>query len=225
MGSIVRYVTYLIVSILSISVLMYYLLNTDIWDLYGYNLGFLVLISSIIYTCYMFFHEMVKPSEEGLAVNQEGAQNVNIIERNFMVDTYFKYLFSFSLSVLIFYIIHALRTNFKYVDLYPSNWYYIADMYVNLILPVFHLCELMMTNRYRHRHVIADFAVLFIICFLHCAYKVIIRSLYYKDYEIVFPTIADYILIFLIAMNGYAFYDFSLYRKINPQGNYALFTA
>jgi hypothetical protein len=223
MGSAVKYISYSILTILSITCLIYYLANTEIWDLYGYNLGFIVLIASIIYTGYMFFFELVKPAEAQLIVGSENVEVVPVPERDFMQDVYFKYLFSFSFAVLLFYIIHVLRTNFESFDIYPSNWYYFADLYVNLILPVFLLCDMIITSRYRHRHAMADISILFLICFAHCAYKVLMRAFYYHDTKVVWPTIADYIMIYLISLNGYALYDFSLFRKINPVGNYAAF--
>jgi hypothetical protein len=225
MGNPVKYIIYFIFSALSVTTLIYYLANTDLWELYGYNLGFVILVASIFYTVYMFIHEIVKP-ESPVIVAAEGIEVQNVlIDRNFMEDVYFKYLFCFSFAVLVFYGILTLRENFKNFDIFPSDWYYVADLYVNLILPVYLLCELMMTNRYRHHHYMADILVLFVLCFAHCAYKVLIRSLYYEQYNIALPTIADYIMIYLISLNGYSLYDYLLYKKSNPQGNYALFSA
>src|SRR5690606_35687715 len=151
MGHPVKYATYLVITVLSLMVFIYYMSNTEFWDLYGYNLGFLVLVGSIIYTGYMFIHELMK-SDAQVIVEDASDNVVNnpaiVIEKNFMKDSYFKYLFAFSFSVLLFYIIYTLRSNFTNFDLYPSNWYYMADLYVNLVLPVFLLCDAMMTNRY-----------------------------------------------------------------------------
>ncbi len=224
MGNPVKYILYLIFTVLSMSVLIYYLANTDLWEMYGYNLGFVVLVASLIYTFYMFIHELIKP-EAPVIVAAEGIEVQNALtERNFFADVYFKFLFCFSFAVLVFYVILMLRTNFENFNLFPSDWYYAADLYVNLVLPVYILCESMMTTRYRHHHYMADILVLFVLCFAHCAYKVLVRSLYYQQYKIALPTIADYIMIFLISLNGYSLNDFMLFRKINPQGDYALFS-
>ena len=123
-------------SILSIATLIYYLNNTKIWDLWGYNLGFMVLIAGIIYTVYMAIREIIKPNEPQIVAALDGL-NVNEIPlgKNFMLDNYFKYLFAYSTAVILFYVIHVLRNNFKIYEEPMSNWYYIADVYTNLILP------------------------------------------------------------------------------------------
>ena len=223
MGNPARFLSYLVITTLSVITLIYYLSNTDIWDLYGYNLGFVVLVASTIYTGYMFVHELVKPEGGRIVAAEGGIGAEQVRDRNFMVDVYFKYLFCFSYAVLLFYIIFVLRTNFEAWEKFPTNWYYASDIYVNLILPVFIISEHLITNRYRHHHLLADTLVILILTFIHCAYKVLIRSLYYQQYRVVFPTIADYVMIFLRALNGYTLYDFMLYRKLNPQGEYALF--
>lgn len=225
MGNPAKYITYLLITAASVGTLIYYLFNTQVWDLYGYNLGFLVLVASIPYAAYMFINEIIK-SDGPIIMGVEGVQidAGQVVEKSFMQDVYFKYLYSFSYAVLLFYIINLFRTNFKEFDMYPTNWYYVVDIYVNLVLPVFCLCDVMITPRYRHHHYLADMFILFLITFMHCAYKVLIRSVYYEQYKIVFPTIADYIMIYLISLNGYTLYDFMLYKRINPQGDYAIFS-
>jgi hypothetical protein len=212
-----RFALYLIFSITSVATLIYYLNNTDIWDLWGYNLGFLVLITGTIYTIYMTIREIIKPEEPQIVAASDGL-NVNEIPlgKNFMLDNYYKYLFSFSTAVILFYVIHVLRNNFKIYEDAMSNWYYMADAYTNLILPLFIILDVFITPRYRHHHPVADLIVLFAICFLHCLYKVLIRSFYYDTSKIMFPTIADYIMIFIFSVNGYIFYDYLLYAKQNP---------
>jgi hypothetical protein len=213
----IRMIIYLVVSILSIATLIFYLFNTDLWDLWGYNFGFVVLIGSIIYTVYMTAHEMIKSDEPQIVASSEGL-NVNVMSltKNFFLDTYYKYLFCFSIAVNLFYMVHVLRNNFKIYEVTMSNWYYLADAYTNLILPLFLILDIFITQRYRHLHPVADLCVLFGISFLHCLYKVLIRSFYYDASNIVFPSIADYIIIFLFSVNGYILYDYLLYAKQNP---------
>lgn len=213
-------------SILSIMTLIYYFNNTDIWDLWGYNLGFLVLISSIIYLVYTTIREITKPDEPQIVAASEGL-NVNELplSKNFMLDTYFKYLFSFAVAVLLFYVIHVFRNNFHIYDEPMTNWYYLADAYTNLILPLFIILDVFINPRYRHHHPVADLIVLFAITFLHGLYKVLIRSLYYEASKIVFPTIGDYIMIFLLTINGYIFYDYLLYAKQNPVASEYVYSA
>ncbi len=208
---------YLVVSILTIATLTFYLSHTDIWDLWGYNLGFLVLITSLIYTIYMTVRELFKSDGPQIMAASDGL-NVNAISlsKNFFMDTYYKYLFAFSTALVLFYFIQLLRSNFKIYDETMSDSYYLADAYTNLILPFLIILDIFITTRYRHQHPVADMIVLFSICVLHCLYKVLIRSFYYDSSKIVFPTIADYIIIFLFSINGYILYDYLLYAKQNP---------
>lgn len=224
MGSAAKFVTYLIVSAISVTCLVYLLINVDWWEYFGYNLGFILLIVGLIYSSYMFIYEIIKP-EGGAIIAIQGAEPArnNVIIKNFMMDVYFKYLFCFSFSVLFFYVINLLRTNFEEYKKFPSDWFHVADIYLNLVLPIFCLCELMMNDRYRHHHYITDVMILLLIYAVHCTYRILIRAYYYKESAIVFPTIADYLMIYLISLNGFTTYDYSLYRKLNPLGNYILF--
>jgi hypothetical protein len=220
MRSLPRFLIYLVVTIISLATFIYYMSITDKWEMYGYNLGFLVLIGSLIYTIYMAIHELIAPEDPQVVAASEGLNVNNLpLYKNFMIDVYFKYLFSFALAVLIFYVIYVFRANFEIWTPYPDNWYYTADIYVNLILPLFCVLDIFITPRYRHHHPVSDILVLFIICFVHCAYKILMRSLYYKDYNIILPTIADYMTIYLISLNGYILYDYLLYAKQNPVVN------
>ena len=211
----------------SIATMIYYLNNTDKWDLWGHNLGFVVLIAGMIYTVYMTIREVIKRDEPQIVAASDGL-NVNEITlgKNFMLDNYFKYLFSFSTAVILFYVIHVLRNNFKIYEEPISDWYYITDVYTNLILPLFIILEVFITTRYRHHHPVADLIVLFTICLLHCVYKILIIGIYYDTSKIVFPTIADYIMIYIFALNGYIFYDYLLYAKQNPiASDYNIYSA
>ena len=92
MGSPGLSILYLIVTIASVASLIYYFTHLYQWDLYGYNLGFLVLLGSIPYTIYMFFYEL---KGEEPVIN-----DVNIRNTNFMIDVFSKFLFSFALILL-----------------------------------------------------------------------------------------------------------------------------
>jgi hypothetical protein len=213
MGSPGLSILYLIVTIASTASLIYYFMHTYQWDLYGYNLGFLVLIGSIPYTAYMFFYE--------LKGDEPVMNDVNVRNTNFFIDVYSKFLFSFAFAVLLFYIIILFRTNFQFPDQY-TGWLYPLDIYVNLILPIFCLLDTFLITRNKLPFPVADLTIIFLIIFAHCAYRTISYSIAYDTLKSVLPTIADYLVLFLMTVNGYFIYDYMIHKRNYP-GEYMLF--
>ena len=213
MGSPALSILYLIISICSISCLIYYISHLSDWDLYGYNLGFLVLVGSIIYTIYMFFYEL--KSEEPII------NDVNVRGTNFMVDVFSKFLFSFAFAVLLFYIIYLLRINFNLPDQF-SGWLFSVDLYVNFLLPLFCLIDTFLITRNKTPFPLADITVIALIIFAHCAYKAIVYAISYDTVKMILPTIADYLVLFLMTLNGYFLYDYMIHKRNYP-GEYVLF--
>jgi hypothetical protein len=210
MGSPALSLLYLIVSLCSIGSLVYYFANTGEWNLYGYNLGFIVLIASLIYTLYMFYYEL--KAEEPIAGHRGS---------DFMVDTYSKFLFSFAFAVLLFYMIQLLRRNLDFPPEY-NLWLFSVDIYVNLILPIFCLIDTLLITRNKSPHPVADISFIGVLVFAHCAYKAIVFAITYDTLKLILPTIADYIVIFLMSVNGYIVYDYMIHKRNYP-GEYILF--
>jgi hypothetical protein len=213
MGSPGLSILYLIVTIASVASLIYYFTHLYQWDLYGYNLGFLVLLGSIPYTIYMFFYEL---KGEEPVIN-----DVNIRNTNFMIDVFSKFLFSFAFAVLIFYFIYLFRINFQLPELF-TGWIYALDIYVNLILPVFCLLDTFLITRNKLPFPVADLSIIFLIIFAHCAYRTISYAIMFDTLKMVFPTVADYLVLFLMTVNGYFVYDYMIHKRNYP-GEYMLF--
>jgi hypothetical protein len=212
MGSPALSLLYLIVSLGSIGCLVYYFTHLTEWDLYGYNLGFIILIGSLVYTLYMFYLELKA---------EEPVQNVNMRPANFMVDIYSKFLFSFAFAVLLFYFISLLRRNFDFSPQYDI-WLFTVDIYVNMILPLFCLIDTLLITRNKSSHPVADLSVIAALVFAHCAYKAIVYAITYDTMKLVLPTVADYVMIFLMSVNGYIMYDYMIHKRNYP-GDYVLF--
>jgi hypothetical protein len=213
MGSPALSLLYLIVSLTSIGCLVYYFTHIAEWDIYGYNLGFFVLIGSLIYTAYMFIYEL--QTEEPII------NDINMRSTNFMVDVYSKFLFSFAFAVLLFYVIQTLRQNFDYPPEYDL-WLFSVDIYVNLILPLFCLIDTFLITRNKSPHPVADLSVIAFLIFAHCAYKTIVYAVTYETMKMVLPTIADYLVQFLMTVNGYLLYDYAIHKRNYP-GEYMMF--
>lgn len=213
MGSPGLSILYLIVTIASVASLIYYFTHTYEWELYGYNLSFLVLLASVPYTAYMFFYEL--KGEEPIM------NDVNIRSTNFMIDAYSKYLFSFAFAVLIFFFIYLFRINFQYPEQF-TGWLYALDIYVNLILPLFCLLDTFLISRNKLPFPVADITIIFMIIFAHCAYRTISYAVKYDTLRNVLPTIADYLVLFLMTVNGYFVYDYMIHKRNYP-GDYMLF--
>lgn len=211
MGSPLRYFLYGIVTITSLLSFVYYMTNYTKWDLFGYSLGFWVLVGSIIYTSYMFIHKLVKPAAQ---VNISESSMTN---KSFIVDIYSKYLFSFAFGLFIFYMVFLFRNNFDIRHIYPSDTYLLNELYVNIFLPVFCMIDTLITHRSRRISMFFDYFVLFVITFLHCLYKCFVRAIWYESAKIVLPTIADYIVIYLVTLNGYHLYDYLVMKNIMSQ--------
>jgi hypothetical protein len=213
MGSPALSILYLIVTIASVYTAIYYFTHTYEWSLFGYNLSFLVLLASIPYTTYMFFYEL--KGEEPLM------NDVNVRSTNFMIDVYSKFLFSFAFAVLLFYFIYLFRINFQFPNEF-SDWLVTLDVYVNLILPIFCLFDTFLITRNKLPFPVADLTIIFTIIFLHCAYRTISYAITYDTLKLVLPTIADYIVLFLMTVNGYIIYDYMIHKRNYP-GEYMLF--
>jgi hypothetical protein len=213
MGSPALSILYLVITIASVYTLIYYFTHTYEWSLYGYNLAFLVLIASIPYTIYMFFYEL--KGEEPLI------NDLNVRSTDFMIDIYSKFLFSFAFSVLIFYFIFLFRINFQFPEPY-SGWLLTLDVYVNMILPIFCLLDTFLITRNKLPFPIADISIIFVIIFLHCAYRTISYAISYDTMKMILPTIADYFVLFLMTVNGYFIYDYMIHKRNYP-GEYMLF--
>lgn len=209
MRSPVRYVTYFVFSAFSLTCLIYYLVYTKYFAIYGYNVSFLFLIVSIMYTAYMFLYEIIKRD------SRIGAENVelNVDNKNFVKDTLYKYLFSFSFVVFVYFIMAMFKTNFHIFDNYPTDGFIVADVYTNLILPVFLVCDVFISPRVRHKHVWRDVGIILLITLVHFAFKLFVFNSVYKDSSIFFPILANYMMIFLLAINGYALYDYIVHKK------------
>jgi hypothetical protein len=214
MGSPALALLYLVISLCSIGSLVYYFTHLTEWDLYGYNLGFIVLIASLVYTLYMFYYEL-KADEPILG------ENINMRSSNFMIDVFSKFLFSFAFAVLLFYLILILRRNFEFPPEYDL-WLFSVDLYVNLILPIFCLIDTFLITRNKSPHPVADITVIGIIIFAHCAYKAIFNAIHFDTMKIVLPIISDYVVLFLMTVNGYILYDYMIHKRNYP-GEYMLF--
>jgi hypothetical protein len=204
---------YLIISIASISCLVYYLTHLTDWELFGYNLSLIVLVGSIVYTVYMFFFEL--KAEE--PIGAEGG----VREPNFMIDTFAKFLFSFSFAVLLFYILTLLRTNFEEGRDY-TVWLFSVDFYVNFILPIFLLVDTFLIVRNKSPSPVADIAIIALIIFAHCAYRALSFAIRYDTTKMILPTISDYLVLFFMTVNGYVVYDYMIHKRNYP-GEYMLF--
>lgn len=213
-----RYGVYFIFSALSITAFVYYLIYTKEFELYGYSISFLVLIASIFYTIYMFFFELLKSDNR---VVDENVMNDHS-HRNFVRDVFYKFLACFALVVLVYYVIYMFRTNFHNFDKYPTNGFLVADIYTNLILPVYLIMDMFITTRCRYLTVWADLLIIFGLVVLHIVFRLFVLDNAYKNPSIVFPILSDYLIIFLLAVNGYALYDYMLFKRQRPGEDYPL---
>jgi hypothetical protein len=204
---------YLIMSIASVTCLIYYFTHLADWDEFGYNLSLIVLIGSILYTVYMFFYEL--KAEEPLGVE------AGVRETNFMIDVFPKFLFSFAFAVLLFYVLILFRTNF-YEGRDYTVWLFSVDFYTNFILPIFLLADTFLIVRNKSASPVADISIIALIIFLHCAYRVISFAIKYDTSKMILPTISDYLVLFFMTVNGYVIYDYMIHKRNYP-GEYMLF--
>jgi hypothetical protein len=212
----IKYISYLIISILSILSVIYY--ATLPWTQFTLLFEFFVVSGSILYTGYMFIHESKKkdtkdPLMEGLTHHNSGKHH-----NNFMIDTYFKFVFTYSFSIFLFIIIYSFRQNFD-VFKQQEALYFVVEIYVSFILPIFWIVDLCWTGeRMRIPKPWRDILLIFIIAFGHCLYKVVADIILNQTFKNVLPFISDYVTIALISLNGYILYDYITFRKNNPGG-------
>jgi hypothetical protein len=211
----IRYLAFLITSIITILCTIYY--STFPWSYFTFQFNFFILIATLPYTVYMLFYEFKSNKRDNL---QAGLVTEN--NKNFMIDVYCRFLFPFLFAIFLFTIILALQTNF---DL-PSNGsflLYLAQFYLGFILPVLAIFDLYYTPRRRNPTPTLDIVIISIICFGHCGYRLIASLLTDNNLKLLLPIASQYMILGLVSINGYIFYDYLSHRKAGGKGYYILF--
>jgi hypothetical protein len=204
-----RSLLFLVVSILSLSIFIYLIIQS-IRNLV--NPTFLTLLASIPYTIYMFFYEM--KSEKRLNLD-EGLINNNY--KIFMIDIYCKYLFPYLFSMFFYYLILLLLNNF--VDFEGNNWiYYVYHIYICIILPILAFIDLKTTPRTRNPAPIQDLLILIIICFGIYSYTIIELVITFDSTLHIAPLTARAFILALLLINNYILYDYV--NHTNVGGDY-----
>jgi hypothetical protein len=96
--------------------------------------------------------------------------------------------------------------------------WFVIQAYIGIILPILAILDIYNTTRSRNPAPFKDLIIIFIICFGHCCYKSIVSAIRYNTLKLVCPTLGSYILLALVSVNGYIFYDYLNHRKRG--GNY-----
>jgi hypothetical protein len=196
----IRSLLFLIVSILSLTLFIYVLINEYFKNMISPI--FLTLAASLPYTIYMFFYEM--KSEKRLNL-EDGLINNNY--KIFMIDTYCKYLFPFVFSMFFNFLILTLLTNF--VEFNGKTWiYYIYHLYICFILPILAFIDLKTTPRTRNPAPVKDLLILIIICFGIYSYTIIDLLITFDASFHIAPLTARALILSLLLVNNYILYDY-----------------
>lgn len=209
MANPVRYITCLILTILSILCIVYYF-NCTTWDNFTFKFSFFVMSASILFTLYMFFYDL-KKKKSTQSIGEFGDQIINDERYNFMLDTYSKFLFPFMFALILFEILLAFQSNFKIFQ-NATFLSVVVELYMNLCLPIFCFVDLLTTKRRRNPVPAKDILIILIICLAHGAYKIITDLILRQKPETIFPNLADYISLCLISVNGYILYDYITFK-------------
>jgi hypothetical protein len=200
----IRCLAFLLLTSLSIACVVYYL--TFSWIYYTFDIKFMILCASILYTLYMFFYEL--KSERRWDMN-DGM--INNTQKVFMIDTYCKYLFPFLFAIFFYEIILALQTNFA-IFTGKTVIFFLVQFYICIVLPVCSAIDLYTTPRTRNPAPTKDLLILLMMCAVLCGYKLLVSFLYDWTISKICPTIAEYVILALVTLNGYIIYDFANHK-------------
>jgi len=142
--------------------------------------------------------------------------------KNFMIDVYCKFLFPFTFAIFLFTLITGLATNFSL----PQNgtfMLYLTQFYHGVVLPFLAVLDLYTTPRRRNPIPTTDIVILLLICFGHCGYKILVSIINGGNINLILPIFSEYIILALVSINGYIFYDYINHRKVGGSGYYILF--
>jgi hypothetical protein len=206
----IRYLSFLVISCISIASLVYYF--SFPWWSFTYDVKFLVLCASLPYTLYMFFYEL--KSERRLNL-EDGLINNNY--KIFMIDTYSKYLFPFMFAMLFYSLILNLLTNFSFWE-GAGITYYLVNVYVSVILPILTYLDLKTTVRSRNPSPVKDILILTILCIGQCAYRLLVQVITTGKLVIILPMIGDALILAIVTVNAYILYDYT--NHANVGGDY-----
>ena len=141
-----------------------------------------------------------------------------------MTTHFSKFLFPIYFANLFIYIcFNILGTNFHIYDSI-TFFQFIAYFHINVILPIYMILELYLIEHTRAPSYIKDFIYLAIIFIIRWGYamlfKLVLKNNYYLSYSVI--ELGNVLLGILISVNGYLLYDFILFKRHNPQGNYSV---
>lgn len=211
----VRYIGFMVTSVISILCVIYY--ATLNWTTFALNYNFYIIIASLPYTIYMFFYEFKSEKRENL---KEGL--INETHANFMIDTYCKYLFPFLFGNFLYTIIVSLLTQFEYVGVGVLLW--LVYFWGGFLLPIIAILDLYVTARRRNHATAKDLLIIIIICLGYGSYSLVTNLIINFDItsKIISGIIGYYLILTLVTVNGYIFYDYINHRNSGSH-NYSFF--
>lgn len=185
-----------------------------------FDMQFYLLVASTAYLGFLIFYEF--KTQGRLSDNYENM--VSESNRFFMTTHFSKFLFPIFFAIFFLFICRTvLFTNFHIFD-YTTFFQALVLIHVNLILPIYMFCELFLIDHTRVPKYTSDMLILAIIFIVRWGLALIFKSIFIKGYGLSdgISELGDVLMGMLISINGYFLYDFILFKKINPEGNYSV---
>ena len=211
-------VCYAIVTVLSLLSIIYNFVkalqyNGIIWELYLTQAGFIFLIGTVIYAGYMTFLSFKSAGEPLLTENMVNSQNTIFIK-----DVFFKYLISFGIALLLFWIISQVGAKFDLFDKFENT----VNIYTSLILPILLIIDAKYFDHLRCPQFSKDMIIIIVTLAVHVMYSFLCNMIAqgfsdgFKSWNYI---VANDLYLFVFTFNGYLVYDYLLFRKTS-QDNY-----
>ncbi len=205
---------------LTVYCLFYYIFNfgslrSNIWEM-----PFFLLLASVFYICFLIFYEF--KTEGKLPENyQQIASDAN----RFFMTTYFsKFLFPIYFGIFFLYLCGVLIP--QNVHIFDGKTFFnsFVDLHMNMLLPIYMFCELYLIVHTRAPKYIWDIAILGGIILCRWILALIFKSILVPNYSLslALNELGGSLLCYLLSVNGYFLYDYILFKKDNPNGNYSV---
>jgi len=181
---------------------------------------FYLLVASTAYLGFLIFYEFKVQGRLGDNYNNM----ISDSNRFFMTTHFSKFLFPIFFSVFFLFVCRKLLfSNFHTFD-YMTFFASLVLIHMNIILPVYMLLELYLIDHTRAPKYTTDMLTLAAIFIIRWGIGLIFKSIFVENYglSLAISELGDVLLALLISTNGYFVYDFVLFKKSNPDGNYAV---
>lgn len=187
---------------------------------YIFEMQFFLSLACIAYLGFLIFYEFKVQGRLG-----DNYENMVSESNRFFMTTHFsKFLFTIFFATFFVFVCRSLLfSNFRTFD-FMTFFQALVIIHVNLILPIYLFLELYLIEHTRAPKYTADIFILAAIFIIRWVIGLIFKSIFVNNYGFTnaISELGDVLMGLLISINGYFLYDFVLFKKSNPDGNYAV---